>query len=333
MARDVIAITMGDPAGIGAEVILKAFADDALWRGIRPVVYGDLARLRAVADAANIAVEPVAIGSLVEAEGEYPRLEVMDFGKVGADFPFGRGTAQSGRAALSYIEAAAQATIRGAVAALVTGPISKEAIRAAGSPYTGHTDMLAAMTGCLRWAMTLVADELRTMFVTAHIPLAEVPQAVTRKRVRQTIELAAEALADLGEGKRAVGVTGLNPHAGEAGMLGQEEIEAIVPAIEDAQEMSINCVGPVPGDTAFLRMKNGEFGIVVAMYHDQGHAPLKLVAFDRGVNWTVGLPIVRTSPDHGTAFDIAGQWKARPDSMKTAVALAARLAAGRKARR
>jgi 4-hydroxythreonine-4-phosphate dehydrogenase len=322
MGKEIIAVTMGDPAGVGAEVILKAFADDALWRGIRPVVFGDLDRLRAVADQANILVELVAIGSLVEAEGEYPRLEVLDFDNVRGDLPFGKGTAETGRAAIAYIEAAAQAATSGAVAAVVTAPISKESIRAAGSPYTGHTDMLAALTHCQRYAMTLVADELRTIFVTAHIPIAEVPAAVTRDRVRETIELAAEALVSLGESSRMIGVTGLNPHAGESGMLGREEIDSIVPAIEDAQKMNINCVGPVPGDTAFMRMKNGEFGIVVAMYHDQGHAPLKLVAFDRGVNWTVGLPIVRTSPDHGTAFDIAGTWRARPDSLRNAVLLA-----------
>jgi 4-hydroxythreonine-4-phosphate dehydrogenase len=325
MDGKVIAITMGDPAGVGPEVILRAFADDALWKGIRPVVYGDLARLRAVADEAVIPIEPVAVGSPAEARGTYPRLEVVDFRNVAADLPYGAWTADSGRAAVAYIEAAAKAATAREVAALVTAPISKEAIRASGSPYTGHTDMLAAITGCRRYAMTLVADDMRAMFVTAHIPIAEVPAAITQERVRETIELAAEALTLLGEPRRMIAVAGLNPHAGEAGMLGQEELEAILPAIKDAQDMNINCVGPVPSDTVFLRMKNGEFGLVVAMYHDQGHAPLKLVAFDTGVNWTVGLPIVRTSPDHGTAFDIAGKWKARPDSMRNAVLLAARV--------
>jgi len=326
MAGNIIAITMGDPAGVGAEVILKAFADDALWQGITPVVYGDLARMRGLADSGGIAVDPVALVSAGEAAGRYPRLEVIDFANAGPDIPFGVGSAATGRAALDYIEAASAATISGDAAALVTAPVSKEAIRAAGSPFTGHTDMLASLTNARRWAMTLVADDLRAMFVTAHVSLSEVPKAVTRERVRETIELAAEALAALGEAGRPIGVAGLNPHAGEAGILGSEEISAIVPAIKDARETGINCVGPVPGDTAFVRMKRGEFAIVVAMYHDQGHAPLKLVAFDRGVNWTVGLPIIRTSPDHGTAFDIAGKRKARPDSMRNAILLAARLA-------
>lgn len=327
MDRKTIAITMGDSAGVGPEIILRTFADDGMWKGVIPVVYGDLGRLSSVAAEALIPIEPVPVPSAADAKGMYPRLEVVDFRNVPADLPYGAWTTESGRAAVTYIEAAAKAAAAGEVAAIVTAPISKEAIRAAGSPHTGHTDMLAALTRCRRYAMTLVAGEMRAMFVTAHIPIVEVPAAITRELVRETIELAAEALSLLGEPGRTIAVAGLNPHAGEGGILGQEELEAIVPAIEDAQAMNVNCVGPLPADTVFLRMKNGEFGIVVAMYHDQGHAPLKLVAFDTGVNWTVGLPIVRTSPDHGTAFDIAGKWKARPDSMRNAVLLAAKVAA------
>jgi len=320
--KPLIAVTMGDPAGIGAEVILKAFADDALWRGASPVVYGDLARLNAVAERSAFALELVRVESPRKVDGRYPRLEVVDFANVPRDFPFGSASVAGGRAALDYIEAAATAAIAGEVDAVVTAPISKAAIRAAGSPYAGHTDMLAAMTKARRVAMALVAGPLRAIFVTAHIPLADVPRAVTRDRVLDTIELAGEALKLLGEPGRVIAVAGLNPHAGEVGILGGEEIDSIIPAIQAAQKMSINCVGPVPADTAFYRMSQGEFGIVVAMYHDQGHAPLKLVAFHTGVNWTVGLPIVRTSPDHGTAFDIAGKGKARPDSFKNAVLLA-----------
>jgi 4-hydroxythreonine-4-phosphate dehydrogenase len=279
---------------------------------------------------------PAGVSSPLQAKGAYPTLEVMDLANAGADFPFGRPSAASGRAALSYIEAAAQAALKGEVAALVTAPISKEAIREAGSKYTGHTDMLAAMTKARRWAMTLVAGRMRANFVTAHVPLAQVSKSITRQRVLESIELAAEALALLGEAGGPIAVAGLNPHAGEAGMLGREEIEAIAPAVGDAQRSGVNCTGPVPGDTVFLRMKNGEFAFVVAMYHDQGFGPIKLVGFDAGVNWTVGLPIVRTSPDHGTAFDIAGTGKARPESMRNAVLLARRVAeikqgSGRKA--
>jgi 4-hydroxythreonine-4-phosphate dehydrogenase len=186
--------------------------------------------------------------------------------------------------------------------------------------------MLAALAGTSRYAMTLVAGNLRAVFVTAHIPFAEVPGALTRRGVLEKIELAAEALKALGEAGAKIGVCGLNPHAGEAGFLGAEEDESIVPAIKEAQRKGIDCIGPVPADTAFYRMKRGEFGIVVAMYHDQGHAPLKLVAFETGVNWTVGLPFVRTSPDHGTAFDIAGKGTARSESFRQAYILARRLA-------
>ncbi len=326
MNKKTIAISMGDPAGIGPEVILRTFASGDAWEGIRPLVFGDLTRLRITADRFDIPVEPVSVKTPKEAAGQFPLLDVLDLANVTPDLPLGAGNAVTGRAALDYIEAAFASVITGDAAALVTAPISKEAIRAAGSPYSGHTDMLAAMTKTDKWAMTLVADTMRAMFVTAHIPIRDVSAAVTRDRVLDTIELAALALDLLGESGRTIAVAGLNPHAGEAGILGSEETDCIIPAIAAARERGINCAGPVPGDTAFFRMQNGEFAIVVAMYHDQGHAPLKLIAFDTGVNWTVGLPIIRTSPDHGTAFDIAPEGVARPDSFRNALALAARLA-------
>ncbi len=327
--KPIIAVTMGDPSGVGPEVILKAFCNDGLWQGAVPVVYGDLARLRALAKALVLPLEIVPVEEASRAAGVFARLEVIDFDNVGGDFPFATVSAEAGRAALDYIEAAAKDALAGRVAALVTAPISKEAIRAAGSPFAGHTDMLATTAGTNRYAMTLVAGELRAMFVTAHIPLSDVPEAVTKRRVCETIELAAEALVLLGEAGKKIAVCGLNPHAGEAGILGSEEEEKIIPAIKTAREKGINCEGPVPADTAFYRARRGEFGIVVAMYHDQGHAPLKLVAFETGVNWTVGLPFVRTSPDHGTAFDIAGTGKAHSESFRNAYILARRLAAGK----
>jgi 4-hydroxythreonine-4-phosphate dehydrogenase len=317
---------MGDPAGVGPEVILRTFAVADAWTGIRPLVFGDLTRLKATADRFDIPVEPVAVKTPKDAAGQYPLLDVIDLANISPDLPLGAGSAVTGRAALDYIEAAAAAVMAGDAAALVTAPISKEAIRAAGSPYSGHTDMLAAMTKTDKWAMTLVAENMRAMFVTAHIPIRDVSAAVTTARVLETIELADMALGLLGEPDRTIAVAGLNPHAGEAGILGSEETDRIIPAIAAAREKGINCAGPVPGDTVFYRMQKGEFAIVVAMYHDQGHAPLKLIAFDTGVNWTVGLPIIRTSPDHGTAFDIAAKGVARPDSFHNALALAARLA-------
>lgn len=323
-----IAVTMGDPAGIGPEVLLRAFCDDGLWQGAVPVVYGDLARLAATVEQLVLPLEVVALQNPCDAKGVYPRLEVIDFGNVEADLPYGEVQPEAGRAALDYINAAAAAAMAHDVQAIVTAPISKEAIRKAGSKFSGHTDLLAAAAGTSYYAMTLVAGRLRAIFVTAHMPLTDVPGAITRRRVERTIELAAEALKILGEADGTIAVLGLNPHAGEAGYMGAEESESIVPAIKSAQQQGINCVGPVPADTAFYRMKRGEFAIAVTMYHDQGHAPLKLVAFETGVNWTVGLPFVRTSPDHGTAFDIAGTGKARAESFKSAHLFARRLVSG-----
>jgi 4-hydroxythreonine-4-phosphate dehydrogenase len=316
---------MGDPAGIGAEVILKALFDDAMWKDAKPLVYGDLERLLTLIDRFSWPIEVVPVDSPADVIGRYPRLEVVDFSNAGPDFPFGAPSVKSGRASLDYIRPAAIAAMEGRVAAIVTAPISKDAIRIAGSTFSGHTDMLAAITRARRHAMTLVAGNLRAIFVTAHIALSQVPSEITRPRVLDTIELAAEALKLLGEDGRPIAVTGINPHSGEMGIFGSEEMEKVVPAIEEAQGQGINCVGPVAGDIVFHRMYIGEFAIVVTMYHDLGHAPLKMVAFDEGVNWTVGLPIIRTSPDHGTAWEIAGTGKARPDSFKAAYRFALNL--------
>jgi len=327
--KSIVAVTMGDPAGIGPEVLLKAFCDDGLWQGATPVVYGDLGRLAATVEQLVLPLEVAAVQNPGEAAGVYPRLDVIDFGNVEAGLPYGQVQPQAGRAALDYIDAAAAAAMARDVQAMVTAPISKEAIRKAGSKFSGHTDLLAAAAGTSHYAMALVAGRLRAIFVTAHIPLCDVPGTITRRRVEQTIGLAAEALETLGEADGTIAVLGLNPHAGEAGYMGTEESESIIPAIKSALQNGRNCVGPVPADTAFYRMKRGEFAIAVTMYHDQGHAPLKLVAFETGVNWTVGLPFVRTSPDHGTAFDIAGTGKARAESFKSAYLFARRLISGR----
>jgi len=325
--RPIIAITMGDPAGIGAEIILKALLDDALWRNARPLVYGDLDRMQYLAERFAIPVHVAEVESPEGAAGTYPRIDVIDLADIGAEFPFGSPSARSGRAALDYIEAAARDAIGGQVAALVTAPIAKDAIRMAGSKYNGHTDMLADMTHARRHAMTLVAGKLRAIFVTDHVALAEVSARITHKRVLDTIELAAEALTLLGEEGRPIAITGVNPHAGEGGIFGAEETEKIIPAIEAAKSHGINCVGPIAGDVAFHRMYRGDYAIVVTMYHDLGHAPIKMIAMDEGVNWTVGLPIIRTSPDHGTAWDIAGTGQARPTSFKNAYQLACRIVA------
>lgn len=228
----------------------------------------------------------------------------------------------------------ARRCLAGEFQGLITGPVNKEAILQAGVPFVGQTEFLSQMAGTSRTAMMLLGHDdrgrwLRVVLVTTHLPLKNVASALTRDGVCQAIEMAALAATQLGLNRCRVGVCGLNPHAGEGGRMGREEIELIRPAVDSARAQGFDCFGPLPADTLFARAFSGEFDLVVAMYHDQGLVPLKMVAFENGVNWTVGLPFVRTSPDHGTAYDIAGQGIANPTSMEAAIALAGKLAAGR----
>ncbi|HEY6000743.1 MAG TPA: 4-hydroxythreonine-4-phosphate dehydrogenase PdxA, partial [bacterium] len=240
--------------------------------------------------------------------------------------PLGRPGAAGGRAALEALSEAICLALDGRVAGIVTAPISKEAIRAAGSPFPGHTELLAAFTGTKRYAMMLVGGPLRVVLATIHEPLARVPALITPRVVRETIALTWEAVRDLGLRRPRIAVCGLNPHAGEAGLMGREERRIIGPAVRAMAAKGVPVTGPLPADTVFFRAARGEFAAVVAMYHDQGLGPLKTLAFDTGVNVTLGLPIVRTSVDHGTAFDIAGKGVASPASLLAAVELAATLA-------
>lgn len=233
--------------------------------------------------------------------------------------------------AVAAIERAVQGCLAGEIDAMVTAPICKEGLQKAGIPWPGHTEMIAAMTGCKRYGMMLMGKGLRVMLVTRHLPLREVADAVTTENVLEAIELTGEALDRLGLPNGRIGVCGLNPHAGDGGALGPEEAEIIAPAIEAAKANGLHVIGPVPADTIFFQWVQtnrvgAQYDAIVAMYHDQGLAPLKMHAFDCGVNWTVGLPIIRTSPDHGTAFDIAGHDKANPDSMVAAIETAIQLA-------
>ncbi len=238
----------------------------------------------------------------------------------------GRITRSAASAAAAAIPAAVSGCLRGRFWALVTGPISKEGFHRAGITVPGHTEWLASLTRTRRFAMMLMDHRLRVALVTRHLPLAAVPAAVTRKAVGEAIALTSDALPWLGARRRRIGVCGLNPHAGEGGDLGREEIEVIAPAIRAARRKGIDALGPLPADTAFHQALHGAYDAVIAMYHDQGLAPLKMLAFDRGINVTLGLPMVRTSPDHGTAFDIAGQGQADPSSMVEALRLALSLA-------
>lgn len=324
--KPILAITMGDPAGVGPEIVVKALGSRRLWRACRPVVIGRRPALEAAARSlkSRIAFDPVGTRLPAAIPGHCPFVE------TGPERdplpPLGRPSAAGGRAALEAVTEAICLALDGRAAGVVTAPISKEAIHAAGCPFPGHTELLAAFTGSRRYAMMLVGGPLRVSLATIHEPLARVPSLITGRLVREIIQLTWEAVRDLGLPRPRVAVCGLNPHAGEAGLMGREERRVIAPAVRAMAARGIPVSGPHPADTVFFRAARGEFAAVVAMYHDQGLGPLKTLAFDTGVNVTLGLPIVRTSVDHGTAFDIAGRGVASPESLLAAVELAATLA-------
>jgi len=281
-----VAITVGDPAGIGPEVAAKAAADPRVLQVCEPVVYGP---------------------------------------PNGSTFAPGVLSGEAGRAAHDVIVRAVSDAMDGTVQAVATAPINKEAFRLAGLKWSGHTDLLAHLTGAKRVAMMFYSERLVVVLATVHIPLAEVPKALTKERVQATIALTADSVARFTKVPPRIAVAGLNPHAGEHGLFGTEEDRVIAPAIAECRTRGIDVSGPYPADTVFLRATRGEFDVVIACYHDQGLIPVKLLAFGQAVNVTLGLPIVRTSVDHGTAFDIAGKDVADPESMIAAVLLAARL--------
>jgi 4-hydroxythreonine-4-phosphate dehydrogenase len=284
-----VAITCGDPAGIGPEIAEKAASDASVTSVCEPVLYGpDRAAVRAI--------EP------------------------------GKLSAEAGRAAYETIVRAVRDASARHVAAVVTAPINKEAFARAGLRWRGHTDLLQELTNAPRVAMMFYSEALRVVLATVHVPLREVPATLTASRLRDTIELTAEWLPRFGYPSPRLALAGLNPHAGEHGVIGTEEQEVLEPVAAECRARGIDLTGPLPGDTVFVRATRGEFDAVVACYHDQGLIPVKLVAFGKAVNVTLGLPIVRTSVDHGTAFDIAGRGVADPGSMIEAVRLAAKLA-------
>jgi 4-hydroxythreonine-4-phosphate dehydrogenase len=254
--------------------------------------------------------------------------EYVHLRDVGVDVAWDPGTitVDASRAAEMAIRRVVEGCLSGDLDAMVTAPISKEGLHKAGIHVPGHTELLAELTGTARYGMMLIGGGLRVMLVTRHIPISEVPAALTRENISEAIELTGQALEWFGLKNGKIGVCGLNPHAGDGGVIGREEIELINPAIEVARNKGFNVSDATPADTIFYQALNGQFDAVVAMYHDQGLGPLKMIGFDEGINVTLGLPIIRTSPDHGTAFDIAGQNKASARSMKSAIALAIDLA-------
>ncbi len=316
-----VGITMGDAAGIGPEIIAKLFAQGLPYHG---VVYGDAgvlqSTLRRLELDAMLRIQELDSPGSAPVPGIMPVLNRWQ--PLPADLPPGRLSAQAGRGAYEYLCQAIDDASRGLLRAIVTAPLNKEAMQAGGADYPGHTEILAERTGTEHYAMMLANPELRVILVTIHTALANVSALITPEAELNTIRLAHKACLQAGVAAPRVAVAGLNPHAGENGRFGLEEVQAIGPAIEQARREGIDASGPWPGDTVFMRARRGEFDIVVAQYHDQGLIPVKYLGVDHGVNVTVGLPFVRTSVDHGTAFDIAGQGIADPSSLRAAYDLA-----------
>jgi 4-hydroxythreonine-4-phosphate dehydrogenase len=315
-----IAVTLGDPSGIGPEIIVK-LAGDPLRPQADLLVIGDVGLLRRTAERLEVPLCVAAAEHASEAIGREPGiLTVVQPGPdLPADLPVGQVDARSGAAAYAYVQRAIDLALAGEVRAIVTAPLNKEAMAAAGVGYPGHTEILADRCAVADFAMMLANDDLRVLLVSIHLSLADAIAAVTPASELRAIRLANEACRAFGLPRPRVAVAGLNPHAGENGMFGREDLEIIAPAIEAARREGVDASGPWPGDTIFMRARRGEFDVVVAQYHDQGLIPVKYLGVENGVNITVGLPFVRTSVDHGTAFDIAGQGIADPASLTYAL--------------
>jgi 4-hydroxythreonine-4-phosphate dehydrogenase len=334
MKRPVLGVTMGDPAGVGPEIVARALGEPAVRRRSRPVVIGSGAAMQ---EALQLVRSPLAlhlVSALADCRWDEDRIECLDLKNVDmASLRKAAVSAAAGRAAYEYIAAAVRAAQAGEIDAIVTAPINKEALAAAGVPHSGHTEILGALSNTRDFAMLLMGRDLRVIHVTTHVALRRVPDLVTRERVLRTIRLAQQVVTRLGLVTPRIAVAGLNPHAGEDGLFGDEEKLAIIPAIKEARREGITVLGPLPADTLFSRARGGEFDIVVAMYHDQGHIPVKTLGFNydeaqkrwtglSGVNVTVGLPFLRVSVDHGTAFDRAWKGVANAEGMVEALEVA-----------
>lgn len=319
-----IAITMGDPGGIGPEVIVKALFCAEIRKYGDPVVIGDAETIREAVRLTGLPFEVITLSMISDSRPATGRIEVLDIRSPGV-VKKGVASADAGRAAVGCIRKAVELAMQGDIDALVTAPLSKESLKLAGYPWPGHTEMLAEFTETEEFAMMFVSDRLRVILCTIHMPLKDVPSVIDEGLVFKTIRLAQAGMEMLGVRSPRIAVAGLNPHAGESGLFGIEERESITPAIEKARNSGMDVSGPYPPDVVFYKACKGDFDIIVCMYHDQGLIPFKMLAFETGVNVTVGLPVIRTSPDHGTGFDIAWKNRANPSSMIEAIKLAARM--------
>jgi 4-hydroxythreonine-4-phosphate dehydrogenase len=330
---------MGDPAGIGPEIIAKTLDDPDIFSLCKPLVIGDSSAMEMGMEVGQTNQNINSIKDPSEGEYQYGIIDLLDLENLDpGELVMGEPQAISGKASVEYVLKAAKMALRGELSAMVTAPINKEAIHLGGYNYPGHTELLAEMADTRDYAMMLISGKLRVVHVTTHIPLSQVPENVTRERVLATIEIAHNAARSLGIENPNIGVAGLNPHSSDGGLFGDEEVTIIEPAIEEAMEMGMRVEGPVPPDTIFGKALGGFYDIVVAMYHDQGHIPVKLAGFRwdestgtwgeiGGVNITVGLPFIRTSVDHGTAYGKAGRKEGtgNPQSLKDAIQIAVQM--------
>jgi len=336
--KPIFAITMGDPAGIGPEIVVKALSHKEIYEMCIPVVIGDF---EALSDAIRFCGSDLALNVIDDAGDaacKHGMIDLIDMRLLSKNsWKYKEVSQLCGEASFEYVRRGIELAMANAAHGVITGPICKESINKAGFHYNGHTEIFAEFTGTKEYGMLLMSGNLRVIHVTTHVPLRKACQLITAERVYSAIKLADKAVAALGIANPRIAVAGLNPHAGEEGLFGEEEKIAIIPAIDKAAKEGINAIGPLPPDTVFIKALSGMYDIVVAMYHDQGHIPVKLCGFKpgaeensissvSGVNCTIGLPIIRVSVDHGTAFDIAGEGRADEGSMldaiKTGVAMA-----------
>jgi len=328
MKKPIVGITMGDPAGIGAEVVVKALSNEIYYRTASPVVFGDKDRIEQSLKFLGMPLKVREIEDLSDAKFEYGIIDVLKFDIPGVrDVAYGQVSPVAGKASVAYVLKAIELAQKQKIDAIVTGPLNKEAIHLAGyNQYSGHTEIFAEKTNTKDFAMMLALKDLYVIHVSTHCSLRQACEKATKSRIKKVIDLANEVVKTYSIPNPLIAVAGLNPHSGENGAFGTEEIEQIIPAIEEARASGVKIIGPVPPDSLFVRAQRGEYQVMIVMYHDQGHVPVKVIGFDKGVNITIGLPIIRTSVDHGTAFEIAGKGIASEVSMEAALNLAINLA-------
>jgi 4-hydroxythreonine-4-phosphate dehydrogenase len=324
--RPIIAITMGDAAGIGPEIIVKALQLKQIYSLCCPLVVGEGGIMREAIELVRSPLKLRSIKTVAGLKGQFGLIDLLDLHNLNRkEVVIGQVCKACGKAAMEYIAKAAELALKGEVKAVVTAPINKEATIKAGYGDVGHLEFLARLTGATEYATMLVTGPLRVVHLTTHYSLKQACALVTRERILAKLKLTHNSFRQWGIERPRIGVAALNPHAGEGGLFGTEEIEQIIPAIKEAQSLGIDARGPFPADSIFTRAINGEFDVVLAMYHDQGHIPIKVYGFERSVSVALGLPLIRTSVDHGTAFDIAGKGIADSQSLVEAIKTAVRL--------